>query len=67
LFINNELIASKSKNRFATYNPATEEVIAEVFEALAEDVDVAVKAARAALPIWKKVPPKERYLMLHSC
>jgi betaine-aldehyde dehydrogenase len=35
--------------KFPSYNPATNEIIAEVANATAEDVDLAVKAAKAAL------------------
>ncbi|MCX2970402.1 aldehyde dehydrogenase family protein [Streptomyces sp. TRM70308] len=41
-------------------NPATEEVIARVPAATAEDVDAAVTAARAALPGWAATPPAVR-------
>ncbi|WP_254508774.1 aldehyde dehydrogenase family protein [Anatilimnocola floriformis] len=49
LFINNEWVDSAQGQTFETYNPATGEVIAEVAEGTAADVDRAVKAARAAL------------------
>jgi aldehyde dehydrogenase (NAD+) len=41
-------------------NPATEEVLAEVAEAGAADVDRAVKAARRAFDRWGKLPGAER-------
>ncbi|MFJ5556459.1 aldehyde dehydrogenase family protein [Streptomyces sp. NPDC093250] len=41
-------------------NPADEEVIATVPAGTAEDVDAAVRAARAALPAWAATPPAER-------
>ena len=43
LFINNEFVNSASGKTFETVNPATEEVICSVQEALAEDVDKAVR------------------------
>lgn len=49
LYINGEFVESKSQKTFDTYNPATGEVLATVFEAGAEDIDLAVKAARKAL------------------
>jgi aldehyde dehydrogenase (NAD+) len=49
LFINNELADPAQGQTFATFNPATGEVLAEVAEASAADVDRAVKAARKAL------------------
>ncbi|MCP9208882.1 aldehyde dehydrogenase family protein [Streptomyces cucumeris] len=41
-------------------NPADERVIAAVPAGTAEDVDAAVRAARAALPGWAATPPAER-------
>ncbi|MEU5593614.1 aldehyde dehydrogenase family protein [Streptomyces sp. NPDC020298] len=41
-------------------NPADEQVIGRVPAACAEDVDTAVRAARAALPAWAATPPAER-------
>jgi aldehyde dehydrogenase (NAD+) len=41
-------------------NPADEQVIGQVPAAGAEDVDTAVRAARAALPAWAATPPAER-------
>ena len=37
-------------------NPATEEAVAEVRSASADQVDRAVAAARAALPGWRRTP-----------
>jgi aldehyde dehydrogenase (NAD+) len=46
---------------FKTVNPATEEVLAEVAEAGAADVDRAVAAARRAQEkVWGPMPPAER-------
>lgn len=45
---------------FETVNPATEEVLCEVAQGTAADVDRAVGAARAALPGWAGLPGKER-------
>ncbi|MFH8661366.1 aldehyde dehydrogenase family protein [Streptomyces afghaniensis] len=41
-------------------NPADEQVIGTVPAGTAEDVDAAVRAARAALPDWAATPPAER-------
>ncbi|MEU0389090.1 aldehyde dehydrogenase family protein [Streptomyces chartreusis] len=41
-------------------NPADEQVIGTVPAGTAEDVDAAVRAARAALPDWATTPPAER-------
>ncbi|MFF1489444.1 aldehyde dehydrogenase family protein [Streptomyces sp. NPDC058319] len=41
-------------------NPADEQVVATVPAGTAEDVDAAVRAARAAFPGWAATPPAER-------
>ncbi|MEU6219733.1 aldehyde dehydrogenase family protein [Streptomyces sp. NPDC047022] len=41
-------------------NPADEQVIGQVPAGIADDVDAAVRAARAALPAWAATPPAER-------
>jgi aldehyde dehydrogenase (NAD+) len=53
---------SVSGKTFATVNPATEEVIAEVAEGDKADVDLAVKAAREAFETgpWKKMDARDR-------
>jgi betaine-aldehyde dehydrogenase len=46
--------------------PATEEVMAEVSEAGAEDVDAAVSRAKAAFPAWRAMGPADRSKLLHA-
>jgi aldehyde dehydrogenase (NAD+) len=58
LFIDGSFDSAKSS--FKTVNPATEEVLAEVAEASAEDVDRAVGAARRAFGPWSALPGAER-------
>ncbi|KPM43930.1 putative aldehyde dehydrogenase-like protein [Neonectria ditissima] len=62
LFINNEFVESSSGKTLTSIDPATEEVIATVQAADADDVDKAVKAAHAALrhPSWKLLPASDR-------
>ena len=61
LFINGEFVDPSGGATFKTISPATEEVLAEVSEASAEDVDLAVKAARRAYTrIWSKMSGRER-------
>ena len=57
------LIAGKavdSRSRFETVNPATQEVLAEVAQGGAAEVDAAVAAAKAAFPKWAGLPATER-------
>lgn len=61
LFINGAFVKPSSKKHFKTINPANEEVLSEVADANAADVDKAVKAARTAYDkVWKKMSGKER-------
>jgi len=62
LIINGEAVDAASGRTFTTMNPATEEPLVAVAEAGAEDVDRAVKAARAAFESgpWPKMKPAER-------
>ena len=66
LIINGEAVDAASGKTFTTVNPATEEPICAVAEAGAEDVDRAVKAARAAFDSgpWPKMKPAERQRLL---
>ncbi|MBL8764177.1 MAG: aldehyde dehydrogenase family protein [Phycisphaerae bacterium] len=45
---------------FATINPATERTLSEIADGSPEDVDSAVRAARAALPRWAGLDPRNR-------
>ncbi len=61
LFINGKFVPPVKGKYFDTINPATEKKLAEVADATAEDVDLAVKAARRAYEkTWSKLPAKER-------
>jgi aldehyde dehydrogenase (NAD+) len=61
LFVNGEFTDPTGGHSFKTVSPATEEVLAEVAEASAEDVDRAVKAARRAYDkVWSTMPGRER-------
>ena len=58
---------SSSGKTFATINPATEEVIAEVAEGDAADIDLAVKAARKAFDAgpWRKTDARDRGILIN--
>jgi aldehyde dehydrogenase (NAD+) len=61
LFINGEFTESQGGGTFKTISPATEEVLSEVTEASAEDVDRAVAAARAAYSrVWSRMSGADR-------
>jgi aldehyde dehydrogenase (NAD+) len=60
LYIGGQWTPSDGPNRIEVLNPATEEVIAQVADGVESDVDRAVTAARAALPMWSGLEPAER-------
>ncbi|MFF8999067.1 aldehyde dehydrogenase family protein [Streptomyces achromogenes] len=60
LFIDGEFTEAADGKVFKSVSPSTEEVLAEVARAGAEDVDRAVKAARKAFEKWSALPGAER-------
>jgi 1-pyrroline dehydrogenase len=65
-FIGGGWADSASGETMEVIAPATGEVIAEVPNCSAEDVDRAVEAAKAALPDWLDKTPKDRSELLHK-
>ena len=66
-FIGGQWTPAQSGNTFETINPATEEVIAQVAEGDAEDIDAAVRAARQAFDRgeWSRMDARERGRLMH--
>lgn len=65
-FIDGRWTPAVSGKTFDTVNPATEEVIAQIAEGDAEDVDLAVKAARKALTgPWGKMDARDRGRLMY--
>ncbi|MFK7741216.1 MAG: aldehyde dehydrogenase family protein [Planctomycetota bacterium] len=60
LFIHGAFVSPKSRKHFATENPATQKPLAEVAHANDKDVDLAVQAAKKALPGWRKLSGEDR-------
>ncbi|MBH0169736.1 MAG: aldehyde dehydrogenase family protein [Bacillota bacterium] len=67
-FINGEWVSSASGKTFETLNPSTGEVLAVVSEGGTEDIDKAVKAARAAFETgyWSKMPASKRSYLIYK-
>jgi len=67
ILINGKWVDAASGRTFATYNPATEEVIAHVAEGDREDINRAVDAARKAFesPGWRKMDARDRGKLMH--
>ncbi|MBT9332230.1 aldehyde dehydrogenase family protein [Paracidobacterium acidisoli] len=66
MFIDGRFVKAASDKTFPVYNPATGEVMAQVPEAEAVDVDRAVRAARRAFDDgpWPKMTPSQRGRMI---
>ncbi|WP_319459026.1 aldehyde dehydrogenase family protein [Micromonospora sp. RTP1Z1] len=61
LFIDGKFVDPTDGGSFKSINPASEEVLAEVAEAGPQDVDRAVRAARAAYEqVWGPMPGRDR-------
>jgi len=63
-YINGEWASPVVPARLPVVNPATEEVVAQVAQGSAEDVDRAVAAARGAFAGWSATPAVERAAIL---
>lgn len=68
MYINGEFVESVSGKTFETYNPATGEVLATVYEAGPEDINRAVKAARRAFDEgpWSRMSAAERSRLMYK-
>ncbi|KAH9810039.1 aldehyde dehydrogenase domain-containing protein [Teratosphaeria destructans] len=66
LFVNNEFVGASDGATITSIDPATEQEIAKVQAASAQDVDKAVQAAHNALhhPSWKRLPATDRGILL---
>ncbi len=67
LFINGREIPAASGETFASYAPATGQIVGWAARAGAADADCAVEAARRAFPAWAGLPPAERERILLRC
>jgi aldehyde dehydrogenase (NAD+) len=65
LLIDGKRVPPGTGNYSTILNPATEEVIAYVASGSAQDVDVAVRAARAALKVWNGIRAADRGMILN--
>ena len=68
MLIGGKWVESRSGKRFSTINPVNEQVIAEVPEADAADVDAAVKAARTAFDSgpWSRMDARDRGRLMNK-
>jgi len=68
MLVGGKWMESRSGKRFPTVNPVNEQVIAEVAEGDAADVDAAVKAARAAFDSgpWSRMDARDRGRLMNK-
>lgn len=66
MWIAREWVDARSGETLTIENPATEEPLATVPRARAEDVAAAVAAASRAQPGWRRVPAPEKARLLHE-
>lgn len=64
-FIGGEWKAPADGGYLQNINPATGEVICQIPDSAAEDIDTAVKAAKAAFPKWSVTPTETRFAILN--
>lgn len=67
-FIDGQWVPSQSGKTFPTYNPATEELIADVAEGDAADIDAAAKAARKQFDggEWSRMDARDRGKLMYK-
>ncbi|CZR42697.1 putative UGA2-succinate semialdehyde dehydrogenase [Fusarium proliferatum ET1] len=63
-FINNEWVDSVSGKTFKVYDPATGSTIGSCPESTPEDAERAIRAASAALPVWRSATGRNRSRIL---
>ncbi len=68
LYINGEKVIPEVKEKFKTYNPVNNELIAEVYKAGEKEINMAISAARDAFDTgpWGKMSNKERSDILYK-
>src|ERR1700686_950097 len=66
ILINGKWVGATSGKTFPTFNPATGEVLSQIAEGDKEDINLAVKAARAAFETgpWSRITTSERGRMI---
>lgn len=64
LIINGEEVKTSSK--MASFNPANQEVIGQLYEAEISTADQAVAVAKQAFPLWRDTPVEERIHLMEK-
>jgi aldehyde dehydrogenase (NAD+) len=64
LFIGGDFVESTEGGKIPVYNPHDNSLLAEVSEATAVDIDLAIETARRAFPGWKRMAAADRGRLL---
>ena len=65
-FIGGQYISSDSKNFIDIYEPATGEIYGQLKDSNANDINLAVRSAKTAFPVWSNLTVKERSVYLNN-
>ena len=65
-YINGAFISAKNDRTFAVFNPANQQVIAQVASCGVEETQAAIQAAKVALQDWKALTAKARSKILQK-
>ncbi|MEK0421023.1 MAG: 2-aminomuconic 6-semialdehyde dehydrogenase [Bacteroidota bacterium] len=65
-FINGKYVAPGGGEYLDGFNPAIGEVFTKIANGTAHDVQMAVDAAKSALPAWKAMPAEDRFRILNA-
>lgn len=65
-FIGGHFIGPLSGNFIDNVNPATGEIYGQIPDSNAKDIDVAVKAAKKAFPVWSTMTVEKRFIILNK-
>lgn len=67
MFVDGKFTEAKGEDQMVVQNPATGDVLSEVPQGTAEDIDTAVEAARQAFDDWRWTDPDDRAALLREC
>ena len=63
-YLNGKWVDARERSQLAVINPATESTLTHIAMGTADDVNLAVKAARDAFPAWSATSREERLAIL---
>jgi acyl-CoA reductase-like NAD-dependent aldehyde dehydrogenase len=66
MYINGKFLQGNAIDKINIINPATEDVLDEVWQGTEADVNSAVEAAKSAQALWQKVPGMEKATLMHQ-